>query len=172
MTDQQQPAPTVLDIIKQMLSPTSWTTVRYILTALTPLLGVFGLAGFTPATINKIVTYAQGVGAVLLGIYLLIGVLIPLTAMIYGILSSTLKTQVVRWKQLAKDPSAAGQEATKAIIQATAEIAKTASAPGGDDIAHAMIAATNSLPQVQTIATDLATAKAIAQPGVVPAASR
>lgn len=171
MTDPASPPPTsVLDIIKQFLSPTSWALLRYILTAITPLLGLFGLAGFTPDSINKITQYAQGIGAVILGIYLLIGVLIPLTAMIYGVLSATLKTQVARWKELAKNPSAAGADVQKALIQATSEIAKTAGAPGAKDIANAMIAATNSLPQVQTISTDAVTAKAVNAPGVVPAA--
>lgn len=168
MADQQQP-PSLLDIIKQTFSPTTWSLLRYSLTAISPMLGLFGLAGFTPATINKIVAYAQGFGAVILGGYLVMGVLIPLTAMIYGVLSATLKAQVARWKELAKNPTAAGADVQKALIQATSEIAKSAAAPGASDVAHAMIAATNSLPQVQGIATDAETARVVNQPGVVPA---
>lgn len=168
MADQQQDTPSALDIIKQTLSPTTWAFLRYFLAALSPLLGLFGLAGFTPDSINRIVTYAQGVGAALLGLYLLIGVLIPLSAMIFGVLSATLKAQVARWKVLAKNPAAAGADVQKALIQATTEVAKAAATPGASDVAHAMIAATNSLPQVRTISTDQATAIAVAQPGVVP----
>lgn len=171
MTDQQpQPqAPSLLDIIRQFMNPSSWATLRYLLTMLTPLLGLFGLAGFTPAAINKIVTYAESFGAIALGLYLLIGVLIPLTAMIYGILSATLKAQKARWIELAKNPTAAGADVQKALIQATTEIAKNANAPGAAGVANAMIAATNSLPQVQQIATDARTAKAVGQSGVVAA---
>jgi hypothetical protein len=166
MADQQQnaPAPSLLDIIKQLMNPSSWALLRYILVGLGPMLGLFGVAGFSPATINKIVTYAEGFGAIALGIYLLIGVLIPLTALIYGVLSATLKAQVARWKELAKNPAAAGADVQKALVQATAEIAK---APASKEVANAMIAATNSLPQVQSVAVDRATAQAIATPGVV-----
>lgn len=172
MADGDQNQPTLMQYLAQLFSPTTWAALRYFLAAVSPLLGLFGLAGFSPDKVNSIVLYAQEFGAAVLALCALLGILLPLSALIFGILSSTVKAQIARWKELAKNPTQAGQEAQKAIVAATAEVAKAASAPGAKDLAAALVRATNSLPQVQTIVTDQATKEAVNQPGVVAASQQ
>jgi hypothetical protein len=172
MSSQQTPppSPTLMSTVAQLFSPATLAAVRYTLTAVSPVLAIFGFAALTPDQIDHFINYAKTFGVAAGAISALVGILVPTAALIFGVLSSTWKKQVARFKQLSKDPSAAGEEAAKAIIEATGAIAQS---PGSQskNAVQTLIATTVALPEVQTIVTDQATADAAPSENVVAAKS-
>lgn len=170
MSSQQTPppSPTLLSSVMQLFNPATLAALRYALTALSPVLAIFGLAALTPDQIDHFIGYAKTFGTAVSAIFALAGIIIPTAALIFGVLSSTFKKQVARFKELSKDPSAAGEEAAKAIIDATSAIAQSSSGQS-KNATQTLIAATIALPSVQTIVTDKATAEAAPSENVVGA---
>ena len=168
MTTEQQPVPQpgLSQVIADLFSPTTWAALRYFLAALSPFLSLFGLSALTPNQIDTVIGYSKEAGTLIQASMVLIGIVLPLTALVFGVLSSTIKAQASRWRALAKDPSQASADTQKAIISAVAGIAKAGTST---DVAASLVAATNSLSQVQTIVTDKAISEAVNQPGVVSA---
>lgn len=172
MSSQQTPppSPSLMTYVMQLFNPATLAAVRYTLTAISPVLAIFGFAALTPDQVDHFIGYAKTFGTAAAAISALVGILVPVAALIYGVLSSTWKKQVARFKALSKDPTAAGEEAAKAIIDATSAIAQSPS-PQSKNATQTLIAATIALPGVQTIVTDKATADAAPSENVVAAAN-
>lgn len=170
MSSQQTPPPppSLMAAVMQLFNPATLAAIRYALAAISPLLAVFGLAALTPDQIDHFISYAKTFGTAVSAIFALAGIIIPTAALIFGVLSSTWKKQVARFKALSQDPSAAGEEAAKAIIEATSAIAQSPS-PQSKSATQTLIAATIALPTVQTIVADQATADAAPSENVVAA---
>lgn len=170
MSSQQTPppSPSLMTAVMQLFNPATLAAIRYTLAAISPLLAIFGFAALTPDQIDHFITYAKTFGTAVSAIFALAGIVIPTAALIFGVLSSTWKKQVARFKALSQDPSAAGEEAAKAIIEATSAIAQS---PGAQskNATQTLIAATIALPTVQTIVADQATADAAPSENVVAA---
>lgn len=169
MADEQQTSTSTstsaTDIVKQLFSPTTLAALRYALTALAPVLALFGFTGLTPAAIDQWVQYAQTFGVAALAIMALLGIALPLTVAVFGILSSTVKKQIARVRELADNPQLASQEAQKALVEATAQIAK---APAGGEAIAALVKATKDLPGVSNVTVNGNAAPELAQMAVNP----
>lgn len=135
--------------VKQLFSPAVLTALRYLLTAVSPLLAVVGVVALSPQQIDHIIATAQQIGVVVGAIAALIGIVAPIGAGIWGTFKSTSKQQ----------------------IQSVAAIANDPTQPQSADAKQTLIAATISLPEVQTIVTDKATADAAPSESVVAAGS-
>lgn len=168
MSDQPTPTPSLTASVMQLFNPATLAAVRYALTALSPILAIFGFAVLTPDQVDHFIGYAKTFGTAAAAISALVGILVPTAALIFGVLSSTWKKQIARFKELSKDPSAAGEEAAKAIIDATSAIAQ-APGPQSKNATQTLIAATIALPSVQTIVADKDTADAAPSENVVAA---
>lgn len=192
MSSQQTPppSPSAMTYISQLFSPTTLAALRYALAMASPLLALFGFAALTPDQIDHVIAYAKTFGTAAAAISALIGIVVPLTAAIYGTLSATWRKQVARFKILSQNPSAAGEEAAKAIIEATSSIAQSSSGQSegaakaiinatsaiaqsssgqSENATQTLIAATIALPAVQTIVTDQVTADAAPSENVIAA---
>lgn len=168
MTDQTQP-PSVSSYVKMLFSPATLAALRYTLASVAPLLALFGFTGLTPDRINSWVTYAQSFGTAALAILALLGIVVPLVVAILGVLSSTIKKQIARVRELANNPELASKEAAKALTDATSELAKSGDVQKSADAVNALVKATIGLDQVQAIVTDKATADASTSASVVAA---
>lgn len=156
--------------IKQLFSPPVLAALRYLLTAISPILAIVGVVALSPQQIDKIISLAQQVGVVVGAAAAFIGVLAPVAAGIYGTLKSTDKSNVQRTADIATGPaSAVASDAQSALITATASIANDKTIPKSEDAKNTLIAATVALPEVQTIVTDKKTADASPSESVVAA---
>jgi hypothetical protein len=166
-TNQNQPS--VMGYVKMLFSPGTIAALRYALTALAPVMAMFGFAGLTPDKVNAWVAYAQQFGVALLAVLALIGIVVPVVLAILGVLSSRIKVAISRLRELANNPALASAEAAKALTEATAQLAKSGDVQKSADAVNALVKATIELPQVQTIVTDAATSDASPSPSVVSA---
>lgn len=156
--------------IKQLFSPPVLAALRYLLTAVSPLLAIVGVVALKPDQIEHIISAAQQIGVVVGAIVALIGVVAPIFAGIYGTFKSTDRSNIQRTADIATgQASPVAEDAQKAIISATAAIAQDRTIPKSDEAKQTLIAATISLPEVQTIVTDKATADAAPSESVVAA---
>lgn len=136
-----------MDQIKQLFSPPVLAALRYALAAIAPLFALAGFAFLTPDKINSIIASVQQIGTAAASIAALLGVILPIVVGIYGSLSATIKNQIGRVKEIAKDTSE----------------------PLAEDAKQALIAATIAQPSVQAIVTDKTTADAAPSESVVAA---
>lgn len=156
--------------IKQLFSPPVLAALRYLLTAVSPLLAIVGVVALKPEQIDHIIAAAQQIGVVIGALAAFLGVAAPVLAGIWGTLKSTDKSNIQRTAEIATgQASPVAEDAQKAIITATAAIAQDKSIPKSDDAKDALIAATIGLDEVQTIVTDKKTADASPSGSVVAA---
>ncbi len=158
--------------IQQLFSPPVLAALRYLLTAISPLLAIVGVVALKPDQIEHIIAAAQQIGVIVGALAAFIGVLAPIGAGIYGTFKSTQPQQVKSVAVIAQDPTQAqSAPAQQALVQATAAIASNNILAKSDDAKQTLIAATIALPEVQTIVTDKATADASPSESVVAAES-
>lgn len=158
--------------IKQLFSPPVLAALRYLLTAISPVLAIVGFVALSPSQIDKIIALAQQVGVVVGALAAFVGVVAPLLAGIWGTFKSTQKQQVQSVSVIAQDPTQAqSAPAQAALVQATAAIASNNVLEKSDDAKQTLIAATIALPEVQAIVTDKKTADAAPSESVVAAES-
>lgn len=156
--------------IKQLFSPPVLAALRYLLTAVSPLLAIVGVVALKPEQVDHIIAAAQQIGVVVGALAAFLGVLAPIAAGIYGTLKSTDKSNVERTASIATGQAGpVAVDAQKALIAGTASIAQDKTIPKSDDAKQTLIAATIALPEVQTIVTDKATAAAAPSESVVAA---
>lgn len=147
-TDNNQP--TVRSLLASLTSPTTMAALRYALTAISPLFALFGLAILTPDQIEHVITYAQTFGLAVSAVLTLLGIAIPLLMAIFGVVTSTVKKQIERVREIATNPALADEEAQKAIVAATRALASSA-VPKSAEAVQTLVDTTISLPQVKTI---------------------
>lgn len=117
MTDQTAPG----NYVKQLFSPPVLAALRYLLTAVSPLLAIVGVVALSPTQIDRIIAVAQQVGVVLGALAAFIGVLAPIAAAAWGTFKSTQAQQVKSVEVIAKGPASdVSQNAKVALIDATA----------------------------------------------------
>lgn len=168
MTDQT--AGGVGNSIKQLFSPPVLAALRYLLTAISPVLAIVGVVALSPQQIDKIISLAQQSGVIVGALAAFIGVLAPILAGIWGTFKSTQPQQVKSVAVIAQDPTQAqSAPAQAALVQATAAIAQNSVLEKSEDAKQTLIAATIALPEVQTIVTDQKTADAAPSESVVAA---
>lgn len=167
-TDPNQPT-SISGYVKMLFSPATMAAFRYALASLAPLVALFGVSGFTPDRINAWVDYAQKFGTATLAILALAGVVIPLVVALIGVLSSTIKKQIARVKELANNPQLASAEAAKALTEATSQLAKSGDVQQSADAVNALVKATIGLEGVQTIVGSDEVKQAANNPSVVSA---
>lgn len=156
--------------IGKLFSPPVLTALRYLLTAVSPLLAIVGVVALSPSQIDHIIAVAQQVGVVVGAIAAFLGVLAPIAATIFGTFKSTQAQQIKSTSDIASGPaSEVAVNAQQALISATAAIAQDRTIPKSEDAKQTLIAATIALPEVQTIVTDAATAAAAPSENVVAA---
>lgn len=171
MSNTDQNNPSIMTFVSQLFSPATLAAFRYTLTAISPLIALFGFTALTPDKIDVWVTYAKTFGTAAAAIAALVGIVLPVVVAIIGVLSATVKKQIARVRELAANPQLANQEAQKAIIDATKAIATDKSIPKSIENVNNLVAATIALPQVQTIITDKKTADASPSSDVVAGSS-
>lgn len=162
-------APTFSSTIAALFSPATLAALRYTLAALSPLVALFGFTGLTPDKIDIWVAYAKTFGTAALAVAALVGIVMPLVVAIFGILSSTVKKQIARVRELANNPQLATEEAQKALVAATAAIAQNPSIVQSLGAQQALVSATISLDGVQTIVADKKLADSVPSESVVAA---
>lgn len=170
MSDQNNNQPSLTSTITALFSPTTLAALRYFLTAVSPLLALFGFTGLTPDRIDTWVAYAKTFGTASLALVALIGIVLPLGIAVLGILSATIKKQIARVRELAANPQLASEEAQKALVDATKAIATDPSVPKSAETVKTLITATRALDDVQTIVASPAIANSITDPEVVSSA--
>lgn len=147
------------NVVKQFFSPPVLAALRYLLTAISPLLAIVGVVALSPQQIDHIISVAQQVGVVVGALAAFIGVVAPIAATIWGTFKSTQAQQVKSAAVIATGPaSAVSVSAQQAMIAGTSAIAQDKSIPTSSDAKDTLIAATIALDSVQTIVTDKATA--------------
>lgn len=135
--------------VKQLFSPAVLTALRYLLTAVSPLLAIVGVVALSPQQIDHIISVAQQIGVVVGAVAALIGILAPIAAGIWGTFKSTQKQQVQSAQAIATGPaSAVAVEAQKALIAGTSAIAQDASIPASHDAKVALLDAVAAQPEV------------------------
>jgi hypothetical protein len=164
---QQPPSSSLTGEVKMLFNPVTLAALRYALAAIAPVLALFGFTGLTPDRIDIWVAYAKTFGTAALAIMALIGIVVPVIVTIIGMLSSQIKKQIARVRELANNPQLASAEAAKALTDATAQLAKSGDVQKSVEAVNALVAATVALPQVQTIVTDKKTADASPSASVV-----
>lgn len=156
--------------IQQLFSPPVLAALRYLLTAISPVLAIVGVVALSPQQVDKIIALAQQVGVIVGAVIALIGVVAPIAAGVFGTFKSTQPQQIKSVGDIAQDPTQAqSAPAQQALVQATAAIASNNVLAKSDDAKQTLIAATIALPEVQTIVTDAATAAAAPSESVVAA---
>lgn len=169
MSNNDQNPQSLTSTVKMLFSPTMLIAMRYTLTAIAPVLALFGFTGLTPDRIDGWVAYAKTFGVATLAIMALLGILIPLVTTIFGLLSSTIKKQIARVRELANNPQLASAEAAKALTDATSELAKSDDVQKSTDAVNALVKATINLDKVQTIVGTTEVKEAANNPSVVSA---
>lgn len=128
------------DAIKQLFSPPVLTALRYLLTALSPLLAIIGIVALEPSQVDRIIMVAQQLGVVVGAVAALIGVLAPIAASIYGTFKSTQAQQVKSAEVIATGPkSDIAVAAQQALIAGTNTIAHDNSIPTSLEAKAALI---------------------------------
>lgn len=169
MSNNDQNPQSLTSTVKMLFSPTMLIAMRYTLTAIAPVLALFGFTGLTPDRIDGWVAYAKTFGVATLAIMALLGILIPLVTTIFGLLSSTIKKQIARVRELANNPQLASAEAAKALTEATSQLAKSGDVQTSAAAVDALVKATIGLDKVQTIVTTTDVKDAANNPSVVSA---
>ena len=164
--DQNQPQ-SASGYIQMLVSAPTLAALRYTLAMIAPCVALFGFTGLTPDRIDIWVAYAKTFGNAALAIMALLGIVVPLVVALLGVLSSTVKKQIARVRELANNPQMASAEAAKALTDATAQLAKSGDVQKSADAVNALVKATIGLDQVQTIVTDAKTADAVPSASVV-----
>jgi hypothetical protein len=166
MSSTDNNTPDLRAMLVALFGPTTYTALRYTLTSIAPLLAVFGLTGLTSGKIESIVNYAQTFGTAVLASLTLLGIAIPLLMAIIGVLTSTIKKQIARVRELAANPKLANEEAQQAIIAATRAMANPGVANSAAAV-QSLVDTTISLPQVKTIVASDQVARAAPSDDVV-----
>jgi hypothetical protein len=166
MSNTDTNTPNLRAMLVALFGPTTYTALRYALASIAPLLALFGITGLTSGKIESIVTYAQTFGTAMLAILTLLGIAIPMLMAILGVLTSTIKKQIARVRELAANPDLANEEAQKAIVDATKALAGS-TLPQSMQAVQSLVDATIALPQVRTIVTTDAVASASPSDDVV-----
>jgi len=113
----------------------------------------------------------SGYGA-LLKMWVILGPVAAVWLAKVGVNSGTVQGLIANLLQKAQGPASPDAvEAQKAIVTATSTIAQDKSLPASQEAANTLVKATIALPQVQTIAADETTRKAVGDPSVVSASS-
>lgn len=168
-TDNNQPAPTLTSYITTLFNPVTLTALRYMLTAVSPVLALFGLTGLTPDRVDAWVAYAKTFGIAALAVMAFLGIVTPVIVTVIGMLASQIKKQIARVRELANNPQMANAAAAKALTDATSQLAKSGDVQKSVDAVNALVKATIDLPGVQTIVADKAVSEASSSPSVVSA---
>ena len=156
--------------IGELFSPAVLTSLRYLLTAISPLFAIVGVVALSPQKIDHIINVAQQIGVAAGATMALFAVVAPIAAGAWGTFKSTQGQQVKSATVIATGPkSDMAVAAQTALIAGTSAIAQDLTIPSSSDAKDALIAATIALPQVQTIVTDQTTADASPSPSVVSA---
>lgn len=161
--------PSIMTYLSALFSPGTLVAFRYALASISPLVAMFGFASLTPERIDQIVAYAKTFGAAAAAISALIGIVLPLVVAIFGILSSTVKKQIARVRELANNPQLANEEAAKALVDATKAVANSDVLQQSASATKALVLATKDLAGVQTIVATKALSEAVNSPSVVAA---
>lgn len=137
------------DTIKQLFSPPVLTALRYLLTALSPLLAIIGVVALSPQQIDRIISVAQQLGVVVGAFAALLGILAPIGASIWGTFKSTQAQQVKSAEVIATGPkSDMAVSAQQALIAGTNAIAQDKSIPTSLEAKAALIDGAAAQPEV------------------------
>lgn len=147
MTDQTDSG--IGSSINKLFSAPVLTALRYLLTAISPLLAIIGVVALSPQKIDAIIATAQQIGVIVGAIAALIGVLAPIMAGIWGTFKSTQAQQVKSAAAIAVGPvSDVAASAQQAMIAGTNAIAHDSSIPASTEAKAALIDAVASQPEV------------------------
>jgi hypothetical protein len=126
--------------IGQLFSPPVLTALRYLLTAISPLLAIVGVVALSPQQIDHIISVAQQLGIVVGAIAALLGILAPIAATIFGTFKSTQGQQIKSAVTIATGPkSEMASSAQQAIITGTNAISQDPTIPGSSAAVVALI---------------------------------
>lgn len=154
MSDPTVPPPvqSITAQISALFSSPVLTAFRYALTSLGSVLALVGVVALSPSQIDHIISVAQQIGTTLGAIVALIGIVTPIAMAIFGMLTSTVKAQIDKVKEIATGPAGpVAVSAQKALISATSAVAQDPSIPTSHEARDTLVAATIALPDVQTI---------------------
>lgn len=135
--------------VGQLFSPPVLTALRYLLTAISPLLAIVGVVALSPQQIDHIIAVAQQLGVVVGAVAALIGILAPIAATIFGTFKSTQAQQVKSAMVVATGPkSEMSAAAQQALITGTSTIALDQSIPTSTEAKAALIDGAAAQPEV------------------------
>lgn len=137
------------DAVKQLFSPPVLTALRYLLTAISPLLAIIGVVALSPQQIDRIISVAQQIGVVVGAIAALLGIVGPILAGIWGTFKSTQAQQIKSTEVIATGPkSEMAVAAQQALIAGTNTIAQDKTIPTSFEAKAALIDAAAAQPEV------------------------
>jgi hypothetical protein len=138
VSDQGQPPSTsIASQIAVLFSPATFAAIRYALTTVGALLAMFGLTALSSDKIDSIINMMKQLGTTIGAILTLIGIITPVAMAVIGTVRSTVKSQIASVRAIAKEQQPLTKDAKNALVAATISLDEVQTIVGTKEIANA-----------------------------------